>query len=404
MSANPYAFMFSGSGATPQPEPEPMACDDENGRSVSNRVPGSNPTFKLNFPNNPFAVPAANNSFAAPTTATTTNGAGMLPAAALGRSCFFDENGDDADTTDEEEVEDNNSQTSSQAMFFRPRADSFFPCRSAADLPVRRPTERNRLDYRSPKMRAMSMSSLPNLSAFLFENEDLPKLLPLAPDTGRAECFSLGAVTCDTVASYLTRERLLPEGITLQPVDVRFEDESKEGSMIGAISITASENRKHLRDQLRDLLHDPASRNKVFIFFCEFSQIRGPAVMKLLRDLDREENGRVTLVEMYLMNYGFSAFYSEYPHLCTGKYKPMMELKSTKLMELFHAQCSKCTQCEKKKFNKETLQKLTRSCSRLIFTDDADDEQEDDKGDESFDVDNDSDGDYPSYGSIHKRK
>lgn len=64
----------------------------------------------------------------------------------------------------------------------------------------------------------------------------------------------------------------------------------------------------------------------ILVFHCEFSQKRGPALWKTLRELDRHLNlGRYPKIfypEMYLLEKGFKTFHESYPELCVGKYKP----------------------------------------------------------------------------------
>jgi len=103
------------------------------------------------------------------------------------------------------------------------------------------------------------------------KEEECPTLLQIEQHTGNAECFSMGAISCHTLASCMKSGGVLDKGFTLQPVDCRFSfevDKSQGGGTIkGAISISVSNG--PLRTKLENLLHDPASRRKAFVFFCE---------------------------------------------------------------------------------------------------------------------------------------
>ena len=64
------------------------------------------------------------------------------------------------------------------------------------------------------------------------------------------------------------------------------------------------------------------------VFHCEFSQHRGPQMMKLLRQLDRDLNGfakypHLCYPEIYLLEGGYKRFFSEFKEWCEGNYIEM---------------------------------------------------------------------------------
>mmetsp|Transcript_152 Transcript_152/g.113 ORF Transcript_152/g.113 Transcript_152/m.113 type:complete len:97 (+) Transcript_152:230-520(+) len=69
--------------------------------------------------------------------------------------------------------------------------------------------------------------------------------------------------------------------------------------------------------------------NKAIVFHCEFSQKRGPAMYRTLRELDRNLHlsfyPQVFYTEIYLLEGGYQRFYNEFPHYCDGGYVPMLE-------------------------------------------------------------------------------
>lgn len=64
----------------------------------------------------------------------------------------------------------------------------------------------------------------------------------------------------------------------------------------------------------------------IIIFHCEFSSERGPRLMKLLREKDRQINKYPELMhpELYLLHGGYREFYKRFKQYCTPQaYKPM---------------------------------------------------------------------------------
>jgi len=65
------------------------------------------------------------------------------------------------------------------------------------------------------------------------------------------------------------------------------------------------------------------------IFHCEFSQKRGPRAFRALRNTDRQKNlktwPRLDFPEIYVLEGGYSAFYSEFAEFCEGTYVKMVE-------------------------------------------------------------------------------
>lgn len=73
-----------------------------------------------------------------------------------------------------------------------------------------------------------------------------------------------------------------------------------------------------------DQTHVP--KRHIIIFHCEFSSERGPRLMKLLREKDRQINRYPELLypELYLLAGGYKEFYNLFKGYCTPQsYKPM---------------------------------------------------------------------------------
>lgn len=69
-----------------------------------------------------------------------------------------------------------------------------------------------------------------------------------------------------------------------------------------------------------------SSSRHIIIFHCEFSSERGPRLMRLLREKDRQTNKYPELLhpELYLLEGGYRDFYKKYKEYCVPQaYKPM---------------------------------------------------------------------------------
>lgn len=70
----------------------------------------------------------------------------------------------------------------------------------------------------------------------------------------------------------------------------------------------------------------PKPTRRIIIFHCEFSSERGPRLMKFLRERDRQMNQYPELnhPELYLLEGGYSQFFSSYKEYCVPQaYRPM---------------------------------------------------------------------------------
>ena len=66
------------------------------------------------------------------------------------------------------------------------------------------------------------------------------------------------------------------------------------------------------------------------VFHCEFSEVRGPALCKYMREQDRLHHGykhfpKLSYPEMYILKGGYKAWFNQYPSLCQpSAYVPMV--------------------------------------------------------------------------------
>ncbi|XP_076100937.1 M-phase inducer phosphatase-like [Mytilus galloprovincialis] len=90
--------------------------------------------------------------------------------------------------------------------------------------------------------------------------------------------------------------------------------------------IKSAENR-YLHSMIEDLLHQTSVQ--VLIFHCEFSQERGPAMLRHLRSKDRQMNTEnypaLNYPEIYLLDSGYKSFFGTSSDLCDPiDYRPML--------------------------------------------------------------------------------
>lgn len=118
-------------------------------------------------------------------------------------------------------------------------------------------------------------------------------------------------------------------------VDCRYPYEYHGGHIKNSLNIhTGPELVKLFLDHERSPQHASSSsrpgsqstNRHIIIFHCEFSSERGPRLMKLLREKDRQMNHYPELShpELYLLDGGYRDFFKSYKEYCEPQaYKPM---------------------------------------------------------------------------------
>lgn len=113
------------------------------------------------------------------------------------------------------------------------------------------------------------------------------------------------------------------ESFTL--IDCRYPYEYNGGHIINSLNIhTPSELIKSFLDKIPQ--QENPHRRHVIIFHCEFSSERGPKLMRLLREKDRQMNNypELNYPELYLLEGGYREFFKRYREYCVPQdYKPM---------------------------------------------------------------------------------
>lgn len=96
-------------------------------------------------------------------------------------------------------------------------------------------------------------------------------------------------------------------------IDCRFEYEFNGGHIDGAYNYND-------KDQLAEELFKSVSDKTLLIFHCEYSAHRAPLMAKHVREQDRNENiehyPRLSYPEVYILEGGYSGFYTEHRERC----------------------------------------------------------------------------------------
>lgn len=104
-----------------------------------------------------------------------------------------------------------------------------------------------------------------------------------------------------------------------------FLDEQTQQQNLQSRSQEISNTTTSVINQANNMTNDRPYR-RIIIFHCEFSSERGPRLMKLLREKDRQKNQYPELnhPELYLLEGGYSKFYKDHTEYCFPQsYKPM---------------------------------------------------------------------------------
>ena len=140
--------------------------------------------------------------------------------------------------------------------------------------------------------------------------------------------IGINTISSETVALLLKGQLSIEKFVIL---DCRFDYEYEGGHIISAKNAFSKE-------VILEILKENEWENVPIIVHCEFSQLRGPSMIKWLRNHDRSQNIEnypgLSYPELYLMQGGYSEFFSFYPELCQpAGYVPCNVKKSKK--ELF---------------------------------------------------------------------
>jgi M-phase inducer tyrosine phosphatase len=115
-------------------------------------------------------------------------------------------------------------------------------------------------------------------------------------------------------------------------VDARFAYEYEGGHIHDAINVTDP-------NELKSLFFKDVIPRAVFVFHCEFSQVRGPSLVGFFREIDRSMNvyPKLHYPNVYILDGGYSEFYHAFPECCLGGYVRMFDQKARENGELLRA-------------------------------------------------------------------
>ncbi|PIO65857.1 rhodanese-like protein, partial [Teladorsagia circumcincta] len=145
------------------------------------------------------------------------------------------------------------------------------------------------------------------ITQFLFKEYSLPGV-----EHPQRESLAFRSISGETLASEI--RRLGPEEFERRYllIDCRYPYEYEGGHVKCAINL-------HDQNELESLFfpEDPNHpiRSRIPIFYCEFSQKRGPGMALALRSIDRMRNElnypKVDYAEMYLLDHGYRKFWND---------------------------------------------------------------------------------------------
>ena len=150
------------------------------------------------------------------------------------------------------------------------------------------------------------------------------ELLPIqSPSSDFDSQDPFGTITPSTLAQYLMNP-LSHNYDQIVILDARFDYEFRGGKIVGARNINS-------KAVMMSVYRQFINRNVLIVFHCEFSQNRGPTLMRMFRDYDRKVNIKnypfLNFPNICLLKGGYKQFFYEFPQLCIGGYVPMRDSK-----------------------------------------------------------------------------
>lgn len=122
-------------------------------------------------------------------------------------------------------------------------------------------------------------------------------------------------------------------------VDCRYPYEYQGGHIVDSLNIhtgsdliklflghSRSDNSGNITATNHNNNNNNNQARRIIIFHCEFSSERGPKLMRLLREKDRQNNKYPLLMypELYLLDGGYRDFYKKHKEYCVPQaYRPM---------------------------------------------------------------------------------
>uniref|UniRef100_A0A5S6QNN6 M-phase inducer phosphatase n=1 Tax=Trichuris muris TaxID=70415 RepID=A0A5S6QNN6_TRIMR len=164
------------------------------------------------------------------------------------------------------------------------------------------------------------------------------------PTLARPRIPDLISIEGDVLAQLL--EGCYGEVSKFKIIDCRYPYEYDGGHVVGAINIYTKEQ---LREIMLDRLELRSSEcREIVIFYCEYSQERGPRMSRYLRAMDRRMNEaiypRLYYPEIYLLEGGYKNFYPRHVKHCEPRnYVPMLHKDHAVELRKFRAKSKSWT-------------------------------------------------------------
>ncbi|KRZ55004.1 M-phase inducer phosphatase 1-B [Trichinella nativa] len=134
------------------------------------------------------------------------------------------------------------------------------------------------------------------------------------------------SVTADDLVNLINKRAELIMQFDI--IDCRYPFEYDGGHIRGAVNIFEKQQLVNYLFVDEDL-PSVVNKKKVLVFYCEFSQQRGPTMYRFLRNFDRTINREcypnLYYPEIYLLDKGYNCFYKQYKDYCEPpNYVPMI--------------------------------------------------------------------------------
>jgi M-phase inducer tyrosine phosphatase len=152
----------------------------------------------------------------------------------------------------------------------------------------------------------------PQLSSMMEVDQEQTLNLPYFIPEGEAD--GLPRISQATMADILDN-KYNSQYNKIVVIDCRFEYEYNGGHIENAVNFN---DKQLLADKL--FAEDASPSSTLLIFHCEYSVHRAPLTAKFVRSHDRTDNinnyPRLSYPEMYILDGGYSKFYSQYRNKC----------------------------------------------------------------------------------------
>jgi len=135
-------------------------------------------------------------------------------------------------------------------------------------------------------------------------------------------------------------------------IDCRYHYEYDVGHIKGAINVSRPEDLTSLMlaEPVTSAIAMPLDESKrhVYVFYCEFSQKRGPDMARFLRNCDRELNyhryPELFYPGIYLLDGGYKNFFESCKDLCDPQaYRPMLHKSYANELRICRAKSKSCS-------------------------------------------------------------